>query len=184
MSGETATGTGTAKGILGQFNRVHHKLGSSPLINWFLGVLSLILWGAATTVQIQTSEYLAMGASTRVAGVAWGVLMQPWLLISGQAPILYATAWVYGWVVELVTLVFAMSLAIAVVKIATVNPTFAKWFVIIGLGLILLNGYADYSSSPGANPLVQLLIALAVGGIVVVGLPLGIGLIEHGFEEM
>lgn len=167
-----------------QFNKVHHRLGSSPLINWLLGALSLFLWACASIVQIQTSEYLALGANTRVAGVTWGVLLQPWLLISGQAPIAYATSWVYAWTVELITLVFALSLAVAIGKIATVNRHLAKWFALAGALLIILNSYADYSSSPGANPLVQFLIALAVGGIVVVGLPLGIGLIEHGFSEL
>jgi hypothetical protein len=166
------------------FNRVHHKLGSSPLILWFEGALVLLLWASATVVQIQTSEYLALGNSTRVAGVAWGVLMQPVLLVTGQAPIQYATAWVYGWVVEVTTLVFATALAVSIRKIATVNPHLAKWYVVGGALLIILNSYADYSSSPGANWLVQGLIALAVGGMVVVGLPLGIGLIEHGFEEL
>ncbi len=167
-----------------QFNRIHHKLGSSPLISWLLGSLALVMWAAATVVQIQTSEYLALGDNARVAGVAWGVFLQPYLLITGQAPLQYATSWVYGWVVELTTLVFATALSVAVHKIATVNQRLAKWYVIGGAILIILNSYADYSSSPGSNWLVQILIALAVGGVVVVGLPLGIGLIEHGFEEL
>lgn len=167
-----------------QFNRVHHKLGSSPLINWLLGALSLIFWACGSIIQIQTSEFLAMGNNARVASVAWGVLFQPWLMITGQAPIAYATAWLYGWVVELVTLVFAMSLTVALNKIGTVNRRLAGLFAIAGGVLIALNSYADYSSSPGASPLVQFLIALAVGLVVVVGLPLGIGLIEHGFSEL
>jgi hypothetical protein len=172
------------KGAHQQMNRVHHKLGASPLINWFLGVFSLLLWASASVVQVQTSEYLALGNQNRVAGVAWNVLSQPWLLISGRAPIIYATSWIYGWVVELITLIFAMALGAAVAKIASVNPHIAKYFVIGGVILIALNGWADYSSSPGPNILVQALIALAIGGIVVVGLPLGIGLIEKGFEEL
>lgn len=167
-----------------QIHRVHKKLGSSPLILWFLGGLSLLLWAAASVVQIQTSEYLAMGNPTRVAGVAWSVLAQPWLLITGQAPVREGTAWTYAWVVELITLVFALALSVAVVKISTANPRLGKWFVVAGTVLIILNGWADYSSSPGTNPLVQFLIAVAIGGIVVIGLPLGIGLIEHGFEEL
>lgn len=167
-----------------QFNHIHHKLGSSPLICWILGALTLIMWAAASVVQIQTSEYLALGNTARVAGVTWGILIQPWLMITGQAPIAVVTSWIYAWVVEVITLVFSLTLSIAVVKIATVNPHLARWFVLFGLLLIGLNGYADYSSSPGGNLLVQFLIALAIGGIVVVGLPLGIGLIEHGVEEL
>lgn len=163
--------------------RVHHKLGSSPLIMWFLGALALVLWLCATVVQIQTSEYMAMGDHSRVAGVAWNILMQPWLMVTGQAPVQFVTAWAYAWVVELITLVFALALSVAVVKISTVNPHLGKWFVIGAIVLVVLNGYADYSASPGASPLVQFLIALALGGIVVVGLPLGVGLIEHGMEE-
>jgi len=163
--------------------RMHHKLGSSPLIMWLLGALALMLWLSGTVVQIQTSEYLAIGRVDRVAGIDWGILVQPWLLITGSAPIQFATAWEYAWVVELVTLVFGLALTIAVAKISTVNPHLAKWYVIGSISLVALNGYADYSASPGASSLVQFLIALAIGGIVVVGLPLGVGLIEHGFEE-
>ena len=167
-----------------QLNRLHKKLGSSPLILFFLGGLALLLWGAASIVQIQTSEYLAMGSATRVASVAWGVLEQPWLMITGQAPVQSMTAWMYAWVVEAITLVFALALSAAVVKISAANPHLGKWFVIFGFVLIALNSWSDYSSSPGSNPVVHFLIALAIGGIVVVGLPLGVGLIEHGFEEM
>jgi hypothetical protein len=142
------------------------------------------MWASASVVQIQTSEYLALGDTTRVATVAWAILSQPWLLVTGQAPISSATAWMYGWIVEVITLVFSLTLAVAVVKISTVNPRLGKGFVGGGLLLIALNSWSDYSASPGSNPLVQFLIALAIGGIVVVGLPLGIGLIEHGFEEM
>ena len=105
-------------------------------------------------------------------------------MITGQAPIALVTSWVYAWVVELVTLVFALHSSVAVAKIAMVNPYIAKclwWRVPCSL---LLNAWADYSSSPGQNTLVQFLIALAIGGIVVVGLPLGIGLLEKGFEEL
>jgi len=167
-----------------QINRLHKQLGSSPIIMFLLGALSLFLWAAATVVQVQTSEYLALGGSGKVAGVAWSIIIQPWLLLTGQAPFVYATSWLYGWVVELITLVFAMALAVAISKISAVNPHLAKWFGLAGIVLILLNGWADYSSSPGGNPLIQFLIALAVGGIVVVGLPLGIGLIEHGVGEL
>jgi len=174
----------TAKGMHAQMNRVHHKLSASPLINWGLGAGSLFFWGCATVVQVQTSEFLALGSTARVAGVSWSVLSQPILLITGRAPMAYATSWLYAWIVELVTLVFSMALSAAVAKIASVNPHVAKYFVLGGAALILLNGWADYSSSPGSNWLVQILIALAIGGIVVVGLPLGIGLIERGFEEL
>jgi len=164
--------------------RLHQKLGSSPLILFILGALTILLWAAGTVVQIQTSEYLALGNQIRVAGVAWGVLLQPWQMLLGIAPIAYVTSWLYGWTVELVTLVFALSLAVAIHKISTANTVLGKGFVIVGLLLIGLNSWADYSSSPGSNPLVQFLIALAIGLIVTTGLPLGIGLIERAVEEL
>lgn len=167
-----------------QLNRYHHKLNSSPLIMFILGAMVLILWLAGTVVQIQTSEYLALGNKGQVAGVAWSILLQPWLMITGQAPIDQVTAWLYGWVVEVITLVFALALSAAVTKISSVNGHIGRWFVVFGLLLIALNAWADYSSSPGSNPLVQALIALAIGMIVTIGLPLGLGLLEHGVEEM
>lgn len=165
-------------------HRLHQKLGSSPLILFLLGALVLLLWGAGTTVQVQTSEYLALGNGGSVAGVAWQVLAQPWWLLTGQAPIGYATAWIYAWVVEAVTLVFALAMSAAILKISAVNPRLARGFVVCGSALIILNSWADYSSSPGANVLMKILIALAIGGIVVVGLPLGMGLIEKGMDEL
>lgn len=181
-----ATNTKTRKGgrVVRMVNKYHHKLGSSPLILWFLGGSTLFFWACGSIVQIQTSEYLALGSTSRVAGVAWSVLSQPWLLFTGQVPVTDATAYMYGWIVELITLVFALALSAAVLKISVANPHLAKWFVLGGTALILLNSWADYSSSPGSNPLVQGLIALAIGGIVVVGLPLGLGLLEKGFEEL
>jgi hypothetical protein len=172
------------KGFMQQWSRLHKKLGSSPLIMFFLGGLVLVLWLSGTVVQIQTSELLALGTSLRVANVNWNVLTQPWLMITGQAPMDRVTSWLYGWVVEVVTLVFALALTVAVVKISSLNARFGRLFVVAGFLLIGLNGWADYSASPGSTPLVQFLIALAIGLIVTVGLPLGIGLIEQGIEEL
>ena len=119
-----------------------------------------------------------------VAGVAWGILLQPWLMLTGQAPAQYVTAWMYGWTVEVVTLIFALTLSVAVAKISLANPKLGKGFLIFGFLLIALNSWADYSSSPGTTPLVQGLIALAIALMVVCGLPIAVGLLEHGFEEL
>lgn len=170
--------------VQGAAHRLHHQLGSSPLILFLLGGLSLLLWAAATVVQIQTSEYLALGRADTVSGVAWSVLLQPYLLVAGTAPTLEATSWLYGWVVELITLIFALALAVAVHKISSANKHLGRWFILVGAVLIILNGWADYTSSPGVQPLVKVLIAVAIGGIVTVGLPLGLGLIEHGVSEL
>src|SRR5260370_31780526 len=144
-----------------QFNRVHHHLGSSPLICWFLGALVLFLWACGTVVQVQTSEYLALGNQTRVAGVPWGILLQPWLMITGQAPVQYVTAWMYGWTVEVVTLIFALALSVAVAKISIANPKLGKGFLIADFLLITLNSWADYTSSPAATWLVRAPLSLA-----------------------
>ena len=79
---------------------------------------------------------IALGNPTRVATVAWGVLEQPWLMITGQAPIHDMTSWMYAWVVEAVTLIFALALSAAVVKISAANPHLAKWFVIFGAAMM------------------------------------------------
>lgn len=167
-----------------RFNRIHRKLGHSPLILWILGGLTLLLWASCSILQIQTSEYLAMGATQSVVGVTLQVVLQPYLVVTGQAPVQYSTAWMYGWVVEAVTLIFGLALAVAIDKLRVTNSHLARGFLVGGAALLILNSWADFSASPGNNWLVRVLISLAIGGIVVVGLPLGIGLIEHGFEEL
>lgn len=162
----------------------HHRLGSSPLILFFLGALVLTLWLSSTIVQIQTSEYLALGAGNQVHGVSWFVLAQPWLLITGQVTnTADGTAWDYGWIIESLTLVFALALAVSYKKIESMNSLLAKAFIVSGFILIALNSWADYQSAPGTSSLIRFLVALAIGIMVTVGLPLGIGLIETGVSE-
>jgi hypothetical protein len=162
---------------------VHARLGAAPAILWFLGGLVLLLWLAGTVTQIQTSEYLAQGGVQQVTGVAWGVLMQPLLLVSGQAPAQYMTSWEYGWGVEALTLVFSLALVAAYLKIYAMNPLLAKAFVLIAFILLALNSWADFNSSPGSSTLIRMLVALTIGLMVTAGLPLGVGLIEYGIEE-
>lgn len=167
-----------------QFHKIHHHIGASPLILWILGAATLLFWAGSTVVQVQTSEMLALQQlAQHVTGVAWGIFMQPYLLLTGQAPVGYAVAWLYGWIVEIITLIFSLALSVAVMKLNAANPYIGKWFIIGSLLLISLNSWADYSSAPGDNWLIKGLIALAVGGMAVIGLPLGFGLIEHGFKE-
>ena len=163
--------------------RAHKKLANSPLIMWALGLLTLLLWVCATVTQIQTSEFLAEGSSQRVASIAINVFQQPWLIISGQVPIGYNTPYMYAWIVELLTLVVALALTAAFTKIATVNPTLAKIFIGAAVILVILNSWADFSGTPGNNDLGRFLVAAALGIMVTCGLPLGIGLIEHGCEQ-
>ncbi len=163
--------------------RAHKKLNNSPAIMWFLGGLVLLLWLCATIVQIQTSEYLAMGANQVVKAVAWNVFAQPYLLITGQAPAQLQTAWMYGWIVEACTLIVGLALVAAFIKIGSINRLLAQIFVGAAIILVVLNSWADFSSSPGTNDLIRFLVALAIGLIVTCGLPLGIGLIEYGCEQ-
>lgn len=171
---------GHARDISG---RAHKKLANSPLIMWLLGALVLLLWFCATVTQIQTSEYLAEGSSQRVTSVAINVFLQPWLIITGQVPQGYNTPYMYAWIVEVLTLVVALALTAAFTKIATVNSMLAKIFLGAAVILVILNSWADFSGTPGNNDLIRFLVALAIGLMVTCGLPLGIGLIEHGFEQ-
>ncbi|MBV9690947.1 MAG: hypothetical protein JO202_14710 [Ktedonobacteraceae bacterium] len=163
--------------------RAHRKLNNSPAIMWFLGALVLVLWACATIVQIQTSEYLALGANQHVSHVAWNVFLQPYLLVTGQSPADQQTAWMYGWIVEAFTLIVGLALAVAFIKIGSVNRVLAKIFVGAAVLLVILNSWADFASSPGSNDLIRFLVALAIGLIVTCGLPLGVGLIEYGCEQ-
>lgn len=172
-----------ARRIASRAQNVHARLGAAPAILWFLGGLVLILWLSSTITQIQTSEYLAQQTNQQVNSVAWGVLLQPWLLVSGQAPHEVMTSWIYGWGVEALTLIFALALVTAYLKIYAMNPLLAKAFIIVGGVLLILNSWADFQSSPGSSTLIRILVALVVGLIVTVGLPLGLGLIERGVEE-
>ncbi len=173
----------TVSNIRAHAGRAHKKLNNSPAIMWFLGGLVLLLWACATIVQIQTSEYLAMGANLRVSHVAFNVFFQPYLLLTGQAPVEQQTPWMYGWIVEACTLIVGLALVAAFTKIGSVNRFLAKVFVAAAVILVVLNSWADFSSSPGSNDLIRFLVALAIGIIVTCGLPLGIGLIEYGFEQ-
>src|SRR5436190_24025673 len=68
------------------FRRFHGTPSSSPLIMFLLGALVLLLFAAATVVQIQTSEMLAQGGSGQVSTIAWSVWTQPYLIVTGQVP--------------------------------------------------------------------------------------------------
>jgi hypothetical protein len=163
--------------------RSHKKLNNSPLILWALGAGTLILWACGSISQIRTSELLALGGSIVASGISWGVLSQPWLLLSGQAPIQYVTAWEYGWGVEIITLIVALALTVVWVKLGSLNSFLAKIFVLSSLLLVALNSIADYNATVNGNDLVRFTVALLVAIIVGCGLPVGIGLIEAGCEQ-
>jgi hypothetical protein len=73
-----------------RMHRAHKSLNSSPLILGILGIGTLGLWACGTMVQIQTSELLALGGNTVVAGVNWELWQQPRLPGKGLFDLLVA----------------------------------------------------------------------------------------------
>lgn len=167
-----------------RMSRYHHGLASSPIILFIIGAACLFFGTCATLVDIRTTENLALGVPGTSVGVMWGVILQPYQLAVGTMTANMQLAAIYAWGVELIQLIFALALVVAVNKLHSVSPTIAKWFSVVGALLILLNAYANFMSAPTANPLIQILMAVLVGGLAVVGLPLGIGFLEAGFAEM
>ncbi len=165
-----------------RMHRAHRGLNSSPLILGLLGVGTLGLWACGTMVQIQTSEALALGGGSLVAGVNWALWQQPIALFTGQAPVGTQTAWMYGWGVEIITLIVSLGLGHAISKVSTLNGCLARGFLVASLLLLALNSIADFQSSPG-NGLIRFLIALLIATVVTCGLPVGIGLLETAWEQ-
>lgn len=166
-----------------RMHRAHKGLNSSPLILALLGGGTLGLWACGTMVQIQTSELLALGGNSVVAGVNWALWQQPIALFTGAVPIANQTAYMYGWGVEIITLIVSLGLGHALSKVSSLNGCLAKGFLICSLLLLVLNSIADYQSSPGSNDLIRFLIALLIAVIVNCGLPVGIGLLEAAWEQ-
>jgi hypothetical protein len=163
--------------------RAHKGLNSSPLILGILGVGMLGLWACGTMVQIQTSELLALGGTSVVAGVNWMLWQQPIVLFTGAAPIAQQTAYMYGWGVEIITLVVSLGLGYTLAKVGSMNGCLARGFLICSLLLLALNSIADYQSSPGSNDMIRFLIALLIAVVVNCGLPVGLGLLEAAWEQ-
>lgn len=161
-----------------------NKVGTSAIVFFVLAALTLTIWLVVTITQIRTSEALVLGQGHIPIQVAWGVLLQPWELLSGTAPLNSTLAYCYAWIVEVTTLVYALALNHAVHKLKQTNASLGKLYAIAAGALIALNGWADYSSSPGTDPLIQGLIALGMALTVTTGLVIGIGLVERGIEEM
>lgn len=166
-----------------RMHRAHKGLNSSPLILGLLGGGMLGLWSCGTMVQIQTSEYLALGGHSIVSSLNWGLWAQPVMLFTGAAPIAYQTAYMYGWGVEIITLIVSLGLGQALSKVGSMNGCLSKGFLIASLLLLALNSIADYQSSPGENDLIRFLIALLIGVVVTCGLPVGLGLLEAAWEQ-
>jgi hypothetical protein len=70
--------------------------GVDPWILIGLAVLVLIVWCVSTITQIRTSEALMLGGQKVPVDVEWGVLLQPWQLLTGTAPLGYVMPWCYA----------------------------------------------------------------------------------------
>ncbi len=168
-----------------QVGRYHRNVANSPILCIGIGLIALFFGILCTTVDIATTEYLATGSLDKITGIQWGIWTQPWMLVTGQIPNLtQAVGFVYAWTVETVQLIFGLVLGHALTKVHSVSSRLARGFAVIGTILILLNGVATYNAAPVANPLMQFLIAIAMGGFSIVSFPIGIGLIETGMEEI
>jgi hypothetical protein len=163
--------------------KLHHKVGASPLILAVLGVGVLVLWLSCMLIQVETSEFLVDGSATQIANVPFSVFLQWAHFFDGSYPTNVRLAWGYGWSVEVVTLIFAVALSKAMMSLNNVNKHLGKGFFYVGGLLLILNSVADFNSAPGTNWLIHGLVAAVVGGIVVVGMPLGLGLIETAIED-
>lgn len=158
--------------------------GVDPTILIGLGALVALVWAVSTITQIRTSEALMLGGQKVPVDVEWGVLLQPWQLLTGTAPIGMTMPWCYGWIIESLTLIWSLALEHAKAELFKTNKTLGSVYGTVTVLLIGLNGWADYNSSPGNDPLTQGLIAGAIGIMVTTGLPIAIVLLKTGFAKM
>jgi len=155
---------------------------ASPIILFTLGAAALFFGLVAVVVEIRTSELLVLGG--KAEEIPWGVFLQPYLLVMGTDPILTKMAWLYGWGIEIIGLIFAFAFNHATNALSQTNARIAKMYGVVSFLLILLNGWANFHSLPGVDPLIQVLVAVVVA-IAVIAFPvIGLALIERGFEEL
>jgi hypothetical protein len=155
---------------------------ASPIIFFALGIAALFFFFIALVVEIRTSELLVLGGKSNE--IPWGVFMQPYLLVMGTDPILTKLAWVYGWGIEVIGLIFAFALNHATHALSQTNTKIAKIYGVVSILLISLNAWANFNALPGVDPLVQMLVALVVAMAVIAFPVIGLALIERGFEEL
>src|SRR5215472_3172283 len=158
--------------------------GVDPIVLVGLGLLMLLVWTVSTITQIRTSEALMLGGQKVPVNVSWGVLLQPWQLLTGTAPIGMTMPWCYGWIIESLTLIWSYALEHAKLELLKTNKLLGSIYGTVTVLLLGLNGWADYNSSPGNDPLVQGLIAGSVGLFVTTGLPVALVLLKVGFAKM
>jgi hypothetical protein len=156
---------------------------ASPIILFSLAGLALFLWAVAAVIEIRTSELLVLGEPVALE-VPWGVFVQPYELLAGTEPIKTKLAWVYGWGLEAVELIFAFAFNHALSALRQTNERLSKFYLVASFVLIGLNGWANLNALPGINPTMQFLVALLVAVIVVTFPVIGLALIEKGLQEL
>jgi hypothetical protein len=155
-----------------------------PWILVGIGALTLLVWVICTITQVRTSEALMMGGQKVPVDVEWGVFLQPVKLIMGTAPLPFVMPWCYAWVIETLTLIWGLAMEHAKVSVLVANKLMGSVYGTITVLLIGLNGWADYNSAPGNDPLQQGLLAGAVGLMVTTGLTVGLALLKVGLSKM
>jgi hypothetical protein len=172
------------------FREYYGTFHASPLILFFIAALVLFLWFIAMVVEIRTSELLVLGTCvpsrevTCPVEVPWGVFLQPLELMAGTQPMIEKLAWVYGWGLEAVELVFAFAFSHALNALMRTNERISKFYAVASFVLIGLNGWANLNALPGISPLMQFLVALLVAVIVVSFPVIGLALLEKGMEGL
>ena len=172
------------RGNNSRLDRIRNALsGVDPTILVGLGCLVSLVWTVATITQIRTSEALMLGGQKVPVNVEWGVLFQPWQLLTGTAPIGLTMPWCYGWIIEVLTLIWSLALEHAKLELLKTNKLLGSIYGTVTMLLLGLNGWADYNSSPGNDPLAQGLLAAAVGLMVTTGLPVALVLLKAGMAK-
>ena len=64
------------------------------------------------------------------------------------------------------------------------NAKIAKFYGVVSFLLVGLNGWANFNSLPGIDPLIQMLVALVIAMAVIAFPVVGLALIERGFAEL
>lgn len=165
-----------------KFREYYGTFSASPLILFILGGAALFFAVIAMVVEIRTSELLVLGGKS--TEIPWGVFLQPYELVVGTETMMTKLAWLYGWGIEVVGLIFAFALNHATHALSKTNAKIAKFYGIASFLLVSLNAWANFNSLPGVDPLIQLLVALVIALAVIAFPVIGLALIERALEEL
>jgi len=125
---------------------VTHRRQQSPILLLAVGLFCAGMWIGIVLLQLQTSMALMLsGKEVTVQTANWGVFVLFWELVTGQlyGALLVAVTWAY--MVELVTLIFAVALKFAMEAASQSHQKLPKWWVIASIVLLLYNAYSDFS---------------------------------------